>query len=398
MKKLTFWFVSSAAALTLAFTGAGRPATASPGDALLAAGDFAAADRAYDAAVKAWPSDISAEVGLARVRLYENRNDEAIALARKALAAQPDNALAKQILGSAQQRQSDFAADRYRSSGAPPETSIPFVVTDPLPVVQVTVAGQHANFLIDTGGPDIVVSAGLARALGLQVQSGGEGVFAGGLRAQVQRTIVPELEIGQVKIANVPAGVMPQMLPIPGAKVDGVIGTGLLMHFLPTLDYCQGRLVLRPRTASAEFQRTVAAEGANSAPMWLVGDHFLFARAHLQHGSEGLFAIDTGLAGAGLAATKPALDEAGVAIDPNAAKAGMGGGGAVSFIPFQADATLGSLTVQNVPGSYSPGGDPFGMFPFKVSGALSHMFFRKTRLSLDFDAMRLVTESCAAKS
>ncbi|HVV65074.1 MAG TPA: aspartyl protease family protein [Rhizomicrobium sp.] len=193
MKKLTFWLVSSAAALTLAFTGAGRPATASPGDALLAAGDFAAADRAYDAAVKASPSDISAEVGLARVRLYENRNDEAIALARKALAAQPDNALAKQILGSAQQRQSDFAADRYRSSGAPPETSIPFVVTDPLPVVQVTVAGQHANFLIDTGGPDIVVSAGLARALGLQVQSGGEGVFAGGLRAQVQRTIVPEL-------------------------------------------------------------------------------------------------------------------------------------------------------------------------------------------------------------
>jgi predicted aspartyl protease len=328
------------------------------------------------------------------VRLYENRLDEAVALAQRALAAQPANPPARQVLGVAQQRQAAFGPDRYQVSGSAGETVIPFAATDPLPVVQVKIGGRPAWFLIDTGAPDIMVSPDLAKELGLPLRDAGQGVFAGGQQAAVQRTVVPELELGGLKIGNVPAGVRAGGLPISGYKIEGIVGTGLLMHFLSTLDYCQGRLILRPRGASAAFEQAAAKGGANIVPFWLVSDHFVMARAHLQHGSEGAFLIDTGMAGGGVGAPKQVLDEAGVAIDPAKAQTGMGGAGPVTFIPIRAGATLGSLTVEDVPGIYTPGGGIGGAFPFKLSGQLSHMFFRHSRLTFDFEAMKLVTQAC----
>jgi len=107
-----------------------------------------------------------------------------------------------------------------------------------------------------------------------------------------------------------------------------------------------------------------------------------------------LFSVDTGLAGGGLTAIKEALDAAGVTIDESKAGTGIGGGGAVRVIPFAADATLGTLTRTGVRGIYSPDDSPYGIFPFKVAGAVSHAFFRQSRVTFDFDAMKLITESC----
>jgi predicted aspartyl protease len=386
--------LAASAALALLSTAVAQPAPEpSPADALFAAGDFAAAEAAYEAQVRASPGDARALSGLARTRLYENRNAEAIALAQQALAAQPGNPVARQTLAVAQQRQAAFGPDRYVVSAPAAEVAIPFLVTDPLPVIEVVIGGRKAEVLIDTGAPDLFLSSDLVQALGLQTQAGGEGVFAGGVRAPVQRTLVPQLEIGGIRIANVPAGVRPGVgLPVPGHKIEGVLGTGVLMHFLPTLDYCQGRLVLRPRSASRAFQR--AAAGANVVPMWLVGDHFVTARARLKGGAEGMFLIDTGLAGGGLTAPKATLDEARVTIDPNDTHTGVGGGGAVAIIPFHAGASLGALSVDDVRGFYMPTGDPSSVFPFKMKGLLSHGFFRHCRLTLDFQAMKLVTQAC----
>jgi predicted aspartyl protease len=256
-------------------------------------------------------------------------------------------------------------------------------------VVHVTIGGRDATFLIDTGGPDIMLRRPLAEALGLPLSEGGVGVFAGGRQAQVQRTVVPELEIGGMRIRNVPAGVnAADGLQLPGVQIDGVIGSGLLMHFLSTIDYCDGKLVLAPRSAAAQ-----RAAGANSVPFWLVGDHFMFARGKMNQ-AEGLFMIDTGLAGGGLTATKATLDAAGVTVDESKALTGQGGGGPVQFVPFRAAATLGNLTRSDVPGVYMMGGNPLAGFPFTSSGAISHAFFRESRLTFDFDAMQLMTESC----
>lgn len=388
--------VAGALSLAMLASAAGQPATDASGDGLRAAGEFAAAAGAYEAALKASPADADALAGLAQIRLYENKADDAIVLAKRALAIQPSNPAALAALATAQQRKDAFSADRYQISSLPSEVAIPFVTIDPLPVIEVTVSGRKAYFLIDTGAPDIVVNDELARELGMQVQSAGEGVFAGGRRAPLQRGVLPEIQIGPVKIANLPATIRPagQPTPVQSVKIEGIIGTGLLMHFLSSLDYCQGRLVLRPRNASASFERAAAQRGANIVPFWLVSDHFLFARAHLEHGSEGLFVVDTGGAGFGVMATKAVLDEAGVAIDAAGARTGMGGGGPVTIMPFRSSATLGSLTVANVPGAYTPNGDSYGIFRFKVSGTLTHGFFRHSSVTFDFDTMRLVTETC----
>ncbi len=151
--------------------------------------------------------------------------------------------------------------------------------------------------------------------------------------------------------------------------------------------------MLAPRSISAAFEQRAAASGANIVPMWLVGDHFIFARAEINR-LEGLFSIDTGLAGGGLVATKSTVEAAGIVLDDRNASIGQGGGGAVRVVPFRADAKLGALTRHDVPGVYMTDGDPYGMFRFKIAGALSHSFFRKSRVTLDFDAMKLVTESC----
>jgi hypothetical protein len=394
VRRSNLLLMTGAVALVLLSPAASQPAPASAADALSAAGDFAGAARAYQAALAASPNDPAALAGLGRVRLYENRIDDATALAQQALVQAPANPVAQATLRVAQQRREAFGEARYRISGLSSEAVVPFVATDPLPVVQVTIGGRQAYFLIDTGAPDIMVAPDLAKEMGLQTQSAGEGVFAGGVRANVERTIVPELQIGAIRIADAPAGIMRQTLPMPGRKIEGIIGTGLLMHFLPTLDYCQGRLVLRPRSASAAVEPMAARTGANIVPIWLAGDHFILARARLLHGRERLFLIDTGLAGGGLSADKAVLEEAGVVIDPAAAQTGIGGGGPVTVIPFRAGATLGALTVEDVPGFYSPGGNPLSIFPFEMGGLLSHGFFRQTRLTFDFDAMRLITEAC----
>ncbi len=390
---------------SLALTGAAQPAPppgapppqarpATPEDRLFAEGRFAEATSAYEQAVASNPNSAPALAGLARMRLYEGHEDEAIELARKALAIAPGHPVAATILSVAEARKQAFGPEQYQIDAPAAAHEIDFVVTDPLPVLRATIGGREGNFLLDTGAPNIMLRRPFAEALGLPITQGGMGQFAGGLQARVDRTVIPELELGGIRIKNIPAGVnAADGLQFPGVTIDGIIGTGVLMHFLSTIDYCRGQLVLAPRSDSAAFEARVQAAGANVVPMWLVGDHFIFARARMNQAPEGMFLVDTGLAGGGLVANKVQLDAAGVTIDESNTRTGQGGGGAVTFIPFTASATLGSLTRDNIRGIYTPGGEPGG-FPFTRAGIISHDFFRQSRLTFDFEAMRLVTESC----
>ena len=380
--------------------GAGQPqgpaAPATPEDALFAQGQFTEAAEAYAQVLARDPGSAGALAGLARVRLYEGREDEAVELARKALAIAPGHPVATGVLAIAAERARLFGPDLYQIEAPNGASAIDFVITDPLPVIRVRISGREAHFLLDTGAPNIMMKRELAEELGLPIAEGGEGVFAGGPRARVERTTVPELELGGIRIRNVPAGINAAGggIRLPNVEIDGIMGTGVLMHFLTTIDYCSGKLILAPREDSAAFQARLAAAGANVLPMWLVGDHFVFARARMNKAPEAQFFIDTGLAGGGLMANRAALDAAGVVLDETNVRTGVGGGGTVQVIPFRADATLGTLTRLNVAGSHTPGGDPSSIFPFRTGGLLSHGFFRQSRLTFDFEAMRLATEDC----
>lgn len=373
------------------------PQSSSVGDDQFASGEFEEAQHTYELALGKKPDDAAVLAKVARARLFNGQEHQAIDLAGRALAVSPNDPIALSVLNTAQARLSalDPANFGMKPLGSP--TTIKFVATDPLPLLGVTINGtRQAIFFIDTGAPNIIVSPQLAQELGMPVTAAGQGTFAGGRRANVSRTIVPSLRIGSVEVSNVPAGVLETrgLMQRAGVQVDGIIGTGFLMHFLSTIDYCRGELVLAPRSESARFQKQAQSTGSNIVRMWFVGDHFMFSRGRLNQGTDGLFLIDTGLAGGGITASKEALDDAGVAVDMNDVHTGIGGGGPVQVVPFRANATLGKLTRADIPGVYSPGGGPTAMFPFKVKGIMSHQFFRQSRLTFDFDAMQLVTQDC----
>lgn len=367
-----------------------------PGDDLFAEGRIEEAHRAYEAATLRSPASAPLLARLARARLYQDRLREAKDLARRALDLAPRDPIARDTLKMAEIRERNYGNELYEFAQPAAPVAVPFVMTDPLPVVRVAINGRPATFLIDTGAPNIMLRRDLAEELGLVLTGTGSGTFAGGKQARVDDTVVQAVTLGDLTIRNVPAQITPSaaVLSLPGITLDGIIGTGLLQQFLSTIDYCSGQLVLAPRSASSAFQDRIAARGGNAVPIYLVGDHFIFARGAINR-LEGMLFIDTGLAGGGILAPKETLDAAGVTIDESNPITGQGGAGAVQFVNFTASGTLGSLTRDNVAGVYTlGGGNPLAGFPFRAIGILSHGFFRESRLSFDFDAMTLVTEPC----
>lgn len=357
--------------------------------AAFAHGDFAAAAQAYRTQVQTDRADPAALFALAQLALYDNRLDDAkhwLALARAAAPSDPRGAQLDNVLTM----RGDPAVDRLAPHEGP--ATLPFLATEPLPVVRVTVDGRDATFLIDTGAPNIVLDDGFAAQLGLLVTGDEQGTFAGGRHAPVKQTMVASLGLGSWVLSHVPASV----LPIGGIlgkdrPVDGILGTGLFSRFIATIDYRNARLVLRDRTDSPAFEAHAVAQGATIVPMWLVGDHYVFVRAAAGNGPPGLFNVDTG-GTFGVQLTKAALDAAGVTLDADHTSLGVGGGGATAFVPFTTSVTLGDDTQPNVPGVYMPQGDQYGIFPFEVAGTVSRDFFTNAALTFDFQAMRLVIE------
>jgi hypothetical protein len=101
----------------------------------------------------------------------------------------------------------------------------------------------------------------------------------GGRHADVQHGRIESLTAGDWTIKNLPVIMigLRQLSKAFGVKrLDGVIGTNLLYHFLATLDYPRGELVLRRKTAKNLKQFEAASSGKRVAvPFWIAGDHFM---------------------------------------------------------------------------------------------------------------------------
>lgn len=252
---------------------------------------------------------------------------------------------------------------------------MPFLTTDPLPVLPVTVNGVATNFFIDTGAPDIVLTADFAKRLRLTAPH------------------VASLRVGDAQVANVPANVLALPPTMGPYRIGGILGTGFLYRFLATIDYAHGMLQLRPKSDSPQVESAAQARHADAVPMWLVGDHFIFATGHVNNAAPALFNIDTGGAGFGVQLTKAQIDAAHITPDMARAQKGQGGGGAATAAPFTANVTLGTTTVTGVPGLYFVSGDQYSIFPFTVGGTITHGFFRRMRVTFDFSTMRLLLQS-----
>jgi hypothetical protein len=298
-----------------------------------------------------------------------------------------------------------FANETPYSIEGPEQSRVAFVVTDPLPVVQVSVNGSAPlYFFIDTGGAEVILDKALAEQVGAEMAGSFTGVYGGQKEAETGVGRITSLQIGDYTVRNVPIHTLEITDSIsrlfPGLEIKGVIGTRLLMHFLPTLDYANGALILR-RVSPENLQSLEAqvADGARVIPFWLVEMHYILAQGTVNQQGPALFFVDTGLAGKGFTAPEPVLQAAGIEVDWTEATEAPGGGGSMRETDIVVERlTLGTgadeIVENDVPGvaienSVPILGDKLG---FRIDGLISHQFFRRYALTLDFTGMRLIVQ------
>jgi hypothetical protein len=406
-----------AAALFLVVGGSGiaqgSPQDQTQADKLFYQGQFDRAALLYAQAAGKDPADYAASLGMGRVALLGNDLQAAEKWLKQALGLKPQEKEPQALMGEVLYRQNRYAeaAPYFEASGqkvkaeklrlfqgktpfliesGPEVSSLPFIQTDPLPIIKVTVNGLEGRFLIDTGGWELHVMPAFAEKCGLKPLTENQiGTYAGGRRAVSANSVADRVLLGEFALRNVPV-VIPERARSP-LPIDGIVGTVVLYRFLFTLDYPGGRLLLRrnaPESSKAVAIESTAA-GAIRVPFWLAGAHFIFARGTANGAGPYLFLVDSGMAGGGFSCPEYVVKEAKIEL-PKEGFQGMGGGGPVTVFPFMVNLTLGEARHDDVRGLYGalpPGFDD--RLGFRTGGIISHGFFRPFAVTFDFQAMTL---------
>ena len=408
------------------------------------AGRFEQAEAAYRQAATLAPESSQLAAQLGAIALLRNRSAEAVALLEQAIELAPwysrfwpMNAPVKARLAMAHYRQDQFAeASRLFHEAAGPlplgpfreldalaqqtalfvgrvpyalagpnQDRIPFLATDPLPVLPVSINGyKPVSFILDTGGAEIILDDGYAKDVGAEMAGAFSGAYAGGRQAETGLGRVESVSLGEFTLREVPIHVLDVdsiSSLYEGLEIKGVIGTRLLLHFLSTIDYPGGALILQRSTLENQeaLDRRPAVSGAVQIPFWLAEMHMMLAWGQLNDANPALFFVDTGLAGKAFTALETDLKAAGITPDWSTAGLGGGGGGTVREVDFVIDRlSLGTGAHQvartNLPGSAIEGSTPplGDVLGFHVGGLISHAFYRDSAVTFDFAHMRLIVE------
>ena len=379
-------------------------------EARFSIGDFSDADGLAAAVLEAEPENFRGVHLRGRVALLSNRLEEAETWLLRAVELRPTHREAREHLARVYYRQDRFeetatllaalgekgkAAKLGTFAGVPAydaegtEAVLPFIQTDPLPVVRLSVNGSDpAAFIIDTGASEVYLDTEWAAEIGIETLGVTRGTFGGGRQADVGHGRAESLRLGELVLRNVPVQLLdttPFSAVAPGEDIRGVLGTVLFYHFLATLDYPAGELRLEPRRADE-------GDDGIRIPFWLGGDHYIVAEGRANVSDPLLFLVDTGLAGLAFTCPRSTVDEAEIELIEEAAGTGVGGGGPVQIVPFMLETlSLGEAERQNLPGVFGP-------FPealehsagFRIGGLISHGFLRPWAVTFDFDSMQII--------
>jgi len=397
---------------------------------LFEVGKFAEAGELYARIETQDPKNYSAVLQLGRIALLSNRLDDAQKWLEEAIALQPGDDDAKVMLAEAFYRRDNFqraaaslngvdvssnklivsqyptlnvakfesfkGQTPYEVEGNGQSTRLKFLKSDPLPLVSVRAnGGDEVTFFIDTGGSEVALDTDFAKELGLPQFGKVQGTFSGGEHADVQQSRIESLTVGDWTIKNLPIVTLAlrQLSESFGVKrIDGIIGTTLFYHFLATLDYPRGELVLRRKKTAEDLKQFAAASSGKSVavPFWIASDHFMVGWGRVETIPATLLFIDSGLAGAGVKLAESVIKEAGIKLEEDKAYEGAGGGGKLKIVPYTVRRlSLGAIQEDNVAGLYD---GPFpweNTFGFHLAGMVGHDFFKPYAVTFDFDTMQI---------
>ena len=396
---------------------------------LFQAGKFAEAGKLYSQIVAQNSKYYSATLQLARIALLSNRLDDTQKWLEKAISLRPGDADAKIMLAQAFYRRDEFqkaaaalsgvdvssnklireqyptlnvamlksfeGQTPYELKGNGTSTRVKFVKTDPLPLVNVRInGGKEVTFFIDTGASEVTLDTDFAKELGVPEFGAVQGTFSGGQHTEVRLGRIESLALGDWTVKNVPTAMLPlhQLSEGFGVKqIDGIIGTTLFYHFLTTMDYPHGELVLRRKDAkSLEEFKTQSSGKRVTVPIWMASDHFMVGWGRVETLPPTLLFVDTGLMGAGVKLAESAIKETGIKLEENKAAEGAGGGGTLKVVPYTVhQVSFGDIKEENVQGLYD---GPFpweNMFGFYLAGMVGHDFFKPYAVTFDFQNMQI---------
>ena len=118
-----------------------------------------------------------------------------------------------------------------------------------------------------------------------------------------------------------------------GERIEGILGTVLMYHFVSTLDYPAGDLVLRRKTNAGreDLEKLLASGKTHAVPFWMSGKHFIVAEGEVNGKAKCLMHVDTGMAGGGFDCQGSVRKAAGIDLEGLPTFEGMGGGGPVRW-------------------------------------------------------------------
>lgn len=245
------------------------------GHAILASGNFRESIEEFRTALSIKEDDSLAVAGLAMVDFYENRLEPCLRGLRRAVSMSPDEPDFIFNLGQAAARSELYkeAADAYeRFLVIAPKTDadrrarirglidflrylgrqgslyvlagrgntiVSFEAFDSRPILKIRVNGQKdpLRFVLDTGSGMSVISDETAQKLGIRpVARGGLArAVGGGGKFEIVYGFLESLEIGEVKVQNVPVYI--RRFFDDKKPVDGYLGLSMISKFVTAVDY-----------------------------------------------------------------------------------------------------------------------------------------------------------------
>ena len=402
------------------------PATTAAADRLFEAGQFVAADAAYRQILAHDPHNVHALTQRGYIALLSNRLAQAQSLLRKSLTLAPGTREAMELLVLTLYRADDFAQAAklgwqrpllesfqgrtpYEIQG-PATSRLPFLQTDPLLLIDVSVNGlAPVPFVVDTGASTIGLVPELARRAGVPLVGTVQAMGVGGKPIALHLARVDRVRLGDFEIRNVPGGtggnIATGVRAPDGRPVQGNIGTIVLGHFLSTLDYAGAALILRRKTAALlrQFEEEARAASVAVMPFWIYTDHLIEAMGTVNGHGPMLFTVDTGsnadFGSKGFFPSWATVKEAGIRVDRSKAYQFHGSGGVFTAYPMQlTEVSLGSVVRRNLPGAANviqghvvkrPRPGSSAAIKPRIGGSVSGAFFRPFSLTIDTVGMRL---------
>lgn len=174
-------------------------------------------------------------------------------------------------------------------------------LTPYMPGIAARINGIDTVARLDTGGTYIHLSAALAKRLGI-APFASEKTFAG-LKADSVGLGIADLELGSVKLRNVPVLIHEKALTVAAladafaVEMGPIIGTNVLEQFLTTIDGPGGRLILSPRNDAETAKKHLALlpGHAHTVPFALTADHFMIMRTAVAQQRPVNMFVDSGL-------------------------------------------------------------------------------------------------------